>query len=219
MQRAPGRLVLKGVGPLGAAGGAAGAARKRARDDDGAGAGAGAGAGGAAAAAPAPAPAPAPGGAAAPAPAAPARAPGSGALRASATTVTGVGTRFDAEVRAGDVLEAFGEARRVAFVVSATSLALAAPFAADARAPAPFFVVRARDARADAAAADPARAAREAEAARLAEAARFTGAAAGRVEVKGAAKGSYATVDAPPAGSREAALDARAKARGRDKFA
>ena len=151
----PGRLVLKGHGPIG--GGAAGkiAGLKRARDaaDSGSGSGGGASSAGSAALATTSTAPPdaafeaalaAAAAAASLAPPSLLRSPGAGALQCSHTTVTGVGTRFKTDVKPGDVLELSPDLwAPVAFVVSDTGLSLKEPFQRPlGGAPAAFTIVR-----------------------------------------------------------------------------
>jgi hypothetical protein len=147
------------------------------------------------------------------------RTPGSGTLRTSSTTVYGIGTSFDTEVRGGDVLEVGAEARPVAFVLSATSISLKEAFNNDIAAPASFII--ARLASVDKAV-DPAAAARAAAKVRAADIERQTDTGGSRFQVKGVAKGTYvmgAPISTAASLSREDLLDLRSKARGRDKFA
>jgi hypothetical protein len=142
---------------------------------------------------------------------------GTGTLRTSSTTVYGIGTRFLDEVKAGDVLEIGSEARPVAFVLSATSIGLSEPFSVDVAVPAPFTVAHLVEH--DAATLDPVEFSRKAATARFADVERQTGAGT-RIQIKGDSKGTYSFASAigAAAASREDQLDARAKARGRDKF-
>lgn len=152
----------------------------------------------------------------------------SGLLRTSHTTVTGVTTAFTREVRPNDILFLAGatreqDGRAVRFILSATSLALAEPFPADAVEPVKFTI--SRRAAVGAAGVDVGAAARAAAAARTLALERETGAGGARVQVKSADKGAYTYVAVGALGtaaavedSRESALDARARARGRDKF-
>lgn len=142
---------------------------------------------------------------------------GTGTLRTSSTTVYGISTRFLDEVKAGDVIEIGSEARPVAFVLSATSLGLSEPFSVDVAVPAPFTV--AHLVVHDAATLDPVEASKKAATARFADVERQTGAGT-RIQIKGDSKGTYSFASAvgAAAASREDQLDARAKARGRDKF-
>ena len=142
---------------------------------------------------------------------------GTGTLRTSSTTVYGVSTRFLDEVKAGDVIELGSESRPVAFVLSATSIGLSEPFSVDVAVPAPFTV--AHLVVHDAATLDPVEFSRKAATARFADVERQTGAGT-RIQIKGDSKGTYSFASAigAAAASREDQLDARAKARGRDKF-
>ena len=215
MQPSRGRLVLKGHGVIGG-GVLDSASRKRARED----APAGASAIAAARAAGATSSSSSASVSASVSEPKITRTPGTGTLRTSSTTVYGVGTRFDEDVCYGDVLEVGSEARPVAFVLSATSLGLSEAFSVDVAVPAPFTVARLVVVR-DAASMDPAAVARAAASARLADVERQTGAGGRSIQVKSdRGKGTYSFVAAGTgsAASREEQLDARAKARGRDKF-
>lgn len=205
-----GRLVLKGHGAIGSAAGAV-PVRKRPRDDE------------------LPLAAAASPSVVVPSvPEALERIPCSGTLRTSQTTVTGINTAFTREVRPNDILHLGvggtreNEGRVVRFILSATSLALAEPFSSDAVDPVEFSISR-RSA-VVAAGADPGAAARAAADARTLALERETGASGARVQVKSVDKGGYTYVAAGSLGaaavdeSRESALDARARARGRDKF-
>ena len=211
-----GRLILKGhTAPIGAGG-----SRKRVRDEAKEPISAATGAAG-------PAPQPEGGGrmtsgenvlAAATSAASITRMPGSGTLRTSSTTVYGIATLFDKEVRGGDVLEVGAEARPVAFVLSANSISLKEAFSNDIAAPASFIIARLLSADK---AVDPAAAARAAARLRAADIERQTDTGS-RFQVKGAAKGTYvmgAPIATAASLSREELLDMRSKARGRDKFA